>query len=294
LPLNIVIVCACMSLQRQARCFRCEMSHCKVRREMEMRAVKIVSCAAIVWLVAGSFVFAGDDPNVSVTIASDFLSKYIWRGQNIVNDWVAQPSVSLGYKGFTASIWSNFCLTNKIDARDEFTEFDYSLDYTAAIPGQDLLSFSVGTIYYRFPNQPFDPTLEVYGGLSASLPLSPAVKVFYDVGNSLDQDKIEGNYIQFSIGHSIEKIQKWTEECYCDLQLGASVGYATAGYDKGYFGVDSAAFNDLTLSAGLPITLGNWTIKPQVGYSTMLDSDIRAATDKSDNLFGGIGASYQF
>jgi hypothetical protein len=261
---------------------------------MEMKAVKIVSCAVIVWLAANSSAFGGDDANVSVTVASDFLSKYVWRGQLLVNDWVGQPSVSLGYKGFTASIWSNFCFTNEINARDEFTEFDYSLDYTAAIPGFDPLSFSVGTIYYRFPNQPFDPTLEVYGGLSAALPLSPALKVFYDVGNSIDQDKIEGNYIQFSIGHSIEKILTWTEECYCDLCLGASLGYATAGYNKGYFGVDDGAFNDLTLSVALPISLGKLTIKPQIGYATMLDSDIRATTDKSDSLFGGIGAAYQF
>ncbi len=259
-----------------------------------MRAVKIASCAAVIWSIAGSFAGAGEDPNISVTVASDFFSKYVWRGQLLVNDWVAQPSVSLGYQGFTASLWSNFCLTNEIDAQSEFTEFDYALDYTAALPGQDLLSFSVGAIYYRFPNQPFDPTLEVYGGLSAALPLTPAVKVFYDTGDSVDEDGIEGTYIQFSVGHSIEKIQKWTEECYCDLQLGASVGYATSGYDKGYFGVDDAAFNDLTLTAGLPITLGQVTIKPQVGYATMLDSDIRAATDKSDNLFGGVGLAYSF
>jgi hypothetical protein len=257
-----------------------------------MRAVKIVSCAAVVWLVAVSFAWAQDTP--SITASSDFFNKYVWRGQLLVDDWVAQPSVSLGYKGFTASIWSNFCLTNEADARNEFTEFDYSLDYTAAIPGQDLLSFSVGTTYYRFPNQPFEPTLEVYGGLSADLPLSPAVKWFYDVGDSIDEDGIEGSYIQFSIGHTIEKITSWTEDCYCGLQLGASVGYGTSGYDKGYFEVDDAAFNDLTLSAALPIALGNWTIKPMAGYSTMLDSDIRAATDKSDNLFGGIGAAYEF
>jgi hypothetical protein len=257
-----------------------------------MRAMKILSCAAIVWLVGSTFASADDSP--SVTLSSDFMSKYVWRGQLLVDDWVAQPAVSVGYKGFTASIWSNLCLTDEVDARDEFTEFDYSLDYTALIPGQELLSFSVGTIYYRFPNQVYDPTLEVYAGLSAALPLSPAVKVFYDVGDSIDADHIEGNYIQFSIGHTIEKIQKWTDDCFCNLCLGASVGYATAGYNKGYFGVDDGAFNDLTLSVALPITLGKLTIKPQAGYATMLDNDIRAATDKSESLFAGIGLAYGF
>jgi hypothetical protein len=270
------------------------MNNCKIRSEMEMRAVKIVPCATVVLLVTSIFAGAEEEEKPSVTIASDFFSKYVWRGQLLVDDWVAQPSVSLGYKGFTASIWGNLCLTDEIDAEGEFTEFDYSLDYTAAVPGLDGLSFSLGTIYYRFPNQPFDPTLEVYGGLSADVPLSPAVKVFYDVGDNIDKDGIEGSYIQFSIGHAIEKIQSWTDECYCDLQLGASLGFGTAGYDNGFFGVDSAGLNDLTLSAALPITLGAWTVKPVLGFSTMLDSDIRAATDTSDNFYGGIGASYSF
>ena len=39
----------------------------------------------------------------------------------------------------------------------EFSEFDWTLDYTAMIPGIDWLSGSVGAIYYRFPNQIYRP-----------------------------------------------------------------------------------------------------------------------------------------
>jgi hypothetical protein len=250
-----------------------------------MRAVKIVSCVTVVWLATSGFASAQDAP--SVTASSDFFSKYVWRGQNVVDDWVAQPNVSLAYKGFTGSIWGNLCLTDEVDAEGEFTEFDYSLDYTAAIPGQDLLSFSLGAIYYRFPNTVFEPTTELYGGLSAALPLSPAIKIFRDI------DVIDGSYIQFSLGHTIEKIHTWTEECYCGVQLGASLGYGTSKYNEGYFGVEDGGFNDLTLSAALPISLGKLTVKPQIGCSTMLDSDIRAATVKSDNLYGGVGLAYR-
>jgi hypothetical protein len=259
---------------------------------MKMKAVKIMSCAAVVWLAGSTFARAEDGP--SVTVSSDFFSKYVWRGQLPVDDWVAQPAVSLAYKGFTGSIWGNLCLTDEIDAEGEFSEVDYALDYTAALPGQDLFSFSVGTIYYRFPNQVYDPTLEVYAGLSAAVPLSPAVKIFYDVADNIDKDNIEGSYVQFSIGHTIEKVQSWTEDAYCNLQLGASVGYGTSGYNDGYFGVDDAALNDLTLSVALPICLGQLTVKPMVGYATMLDSDIRVATTKSENLFGGVGLAYSF
>ncbi len=251
-----------------------------------MRVAKIVSCAVVAWLSVSVLASVQNAP--SVIVSSDFLSEYIWRGQNVVDDWVAQPNVSLAYKGFTGSIWGNLDLTGAFVDGGEFNEFDYTLDYMAAVPGQDLLSFSLGVIYYRFPNTVFKPTTELYGGLSAALPLSPAIKIFRDV------DEIDGSYIQLSLGHTIEKLQKWTEDCYCGLQLGAGLAYGTSSYNEGYFGLEHGGFNDLTLSAALPICLGRWTIKPILAYSTLLDSDVRAATAKSDNLYGGIGLAYRF
>jgi hypothetical protein len=35
-------------------------------------------------------------------------------------------------------------------------------------------------------------------------------------------------------------------------------------------------------------------VKPSVNYSTMLSDDIRQATDKSDNLWFGVGLSTSF
>jgi hypothetical protein len=131
-------------------------------------------------------------------------------------------------------------------------------------------------------------TSEVYGGLSASVPMSPAIRAYYDF------DEIDGTYVQLSIGHTIEKLREWRSDCYCGLEAGASLGYGSRGYNEGYFGVDDGALNDLTLTAGLPICLGKWTIKPSVGYSTMIDDNVRTATPKSDNLWAGVGAAYEF
>ena len=58
--------------------------------------------------------------------------------------------------------------------------------------------------------------------------------------------------------------------------------------------MDGGALNDLTLTAGLPFCLGKLTIRPSVGYSIMIDDDIRAATRKSDNFWGGVGLAYDF
>lgn len=72
------------------------------------------------------------------------------------------------------------------------------------------------------------------------------------------------------------------------------MGLGTSEYNEGYFGVDETALNDLTLTAGLPLCFGKLTIRPMLGYSTMLNKDIRAATEKSDNFWGGVGLAYDF
>jgi hypothetical protein len=174
----------------------------------------------------------------------------------------------------------------------EFSEFDWTLDYTTTLPDVNWLSASVGAIYYRFPDQPSTinkRTTEIYTGFSLpTVPLTPSFKWYRDV------EAVKGSYFQFGIGHLFEKIIKVNEKCYCGLQLGASVGWANSAYNKGYFGVHGGKFNDLTLSAGFPVCIGSWTIKPSLNYSTMLDNSIRKATYKSDNFWAGVGISTSF
>jgi hypothetical protein len=241
------------------------------------------------FVCCGTLIATADENSpVKFRFSTDYYSKYIWRGQNINDESVLQPCVYVSAYGFTGSIWGNLDLTNSNGNSDEFTEFDYTLDYTTAIPGVESVSFSAGVIHYRFPSTTFNSTTELYGGLSAAVPLSPAIKVYYDI------DEIEGCYMQLSVGHTIEKITRWREDCYCNIQFGAAIGYGTSKYNEGYFGVESGALNDLTISGALPICFGRWTIKPSVGYSTMLSDDVRAATVNSDNFWGGVSVSVNF
>jgi hypothetical protein len=244
-------------------------------------------------LTFGSTVLAAEEEAVKFGISLDYYSKYIWRGQVLSNKSVFQPAISASTYGFTGSIWGNMNLSNsdKIvpDNAGEFSEFDWTLDYTNALPDANWLNYSVGVIYYRFPNQEFKPTTEIYGGLSLNnVPLSPSFKWFRDV------DEIKGSYFQFGIGQTFEKVYVASEKCYCNLQLGASYGWGNTPYDNGYFGINSGQSNDLTLTAGLPVCVGSWTIRPSINYATMLADSIRQVTYKSDNLWWGIGASTSF
>ena len=249
------------------------------------------SVAAVVVAVAG-FVSAGlaeettKEP-IGVGITADYFSKYIWRGQVLNDESVFQPSIYLSKYGFTGSVWGNLDMKDNLGNAGEFNEFDSSLDYTHALT--DWLSGSVGAVYYDFPKTDFEDTTEIYGGLSLTkLPWTPSFKIYHDV------DEIKGSYMSLGVGKTFEKIQKWSDTCYCGLALGASVGYGTESYNNGYFGVKDAAFNDVTLTAGLPICIGSWTVKPSINYAMMIDSDIREETGDSDNVWAGVGLSTSF
>jgi hypothetical protein len=226
---------------------------------------------------------------LDVGITLDYFGKYIWRGQNLNNESVFQPSIYLSKYGFTGSIWGSQDWTGANNNAGNVTEIDYTLDYTNTIPGIDWLSGSAGVIHYTFPHTDSASTTEVYGGLTlTSVPLNPSIKIYRDV------DEIKGTYYQFGVGHTFEKINKWNEQCYCNFVVGASIGYGNGPYNKGYFGSGGGNMNDLTLTAGLPVCLGSWTLKPSINYATMLSDPIRAATDKSDNLWGGLSLSKSF
>ena len=220
--------------------------------------------------------------------AVDYFTKYIWRGQNLNDESVYQPSVSIGKNGFTASVWGNLDLTGENQNCGEFTELDYSIDYSASVPDINGVSFSVGALYYDFPNTTSEPTTEVYCGLNFDLPLTPYVKLYRDV------EAINGSYLQVGIGHSIEKLWRFSNACYCSLQVGSSIGYGSPQYNKNYFGIDSARLNDWTSSVALPFYVGAWTIQPSINYSIMLIDTIRSATEKSDNIWAGLALSAEF
>ena len=114
--------------------------------------------------------------------------------------------------------------------------------------------------------------------------LSPSVTWYYDF------DQVDGSYVAFGLSHSIEL----SEESPLALDLGLNIGWGDDDYNAAYWGVDDDGFNDLTLSAGLPIELGSWTLTPSVNYVVLIDSDISDAAGDDDIVYAGIGLSTSF
>ena len=81
---------------------------------------------------------------IETTISGDIVSRYIWRGQDL-GDVSLQPTLGIGYKGFSLTAWGNVGLTNSEDTK----EFDLTLAYTTG-------GFNIGITDYWF-NTGLDP-----------------------------------------------------------------------------------------------------------------------------------------
>ncbi|NPU99523.1 MAG: hypothetical protein HPY51_20225 [Candidatus Omnitrophica bacterium] len=64
---------------------------------------------------------------LGVTIESSYVSKYLWKGYDVLDDHGAwQPSLTLDYRGFYVGVWGSWPTSSGfVDA----TELDYYLGY---------------------------------------------------------------------------------------------------------------------------------------------------------------------
>ncbi|MFH1593222.1 MAG: hypothetical protein ABID09_00825 [Candidatus Omnitrophota bacterium] len=220
-------------------------------------------------------------PDISGAIT--FETKYVWRGQTLLDDYVMQPEASIGKYGFTFSVWGNY----DTGVADKLTEWDYTFDYTFNIGdarealnmGDDLLHFvdplsvSSGYILYTFPHlsgEAFE-SHEFYWGLAYDILLQPFITVYYDF------DDGRGAYLEFGGSHTFEFQDGIT----------ADVGITT-GYNAGQWRYDKS-FSNLLFSGEVSIPfLKYFSVSPNVNYSLALDDQYHS------EFYGGVKVSVEY
>lgn len=217
----------------------------------------------------------------AIDASLSYMTKRVWRGQVTSNESVLQPWFNLSYQGFSLGLWANFDLTNGSGHEGKFSELDIKLQYVA-----DLGFFRVpfGLIHYYYPPSE-TTTTELFAGIGVATMLNPTVVVYYDV------DRIEGMYARLNLSHRVELLQGlgWRT----DLDLLASLGWGSKDYNQGYWGVNKDGLSDLNFTVAAPIRWGDYFIvTPRLSYSTLLDKRVRDASDKDNNLYGGISLAF--
>ena len=257
--------------------------------------------AAVLAVVASASVRTA---RAQATVGADLglFSGYVWRGVSLTNRPVGQPNVYVAFPAGNASVtvggWANVDLGRYDDADDfsqsggvssfNLSEFDPWAEVSVPI-GQ--ATMTGGVVGYLFPNDfgatdDFN-TWEVYGKVGLAVPLSPKLAVYYDF------DKVNGAYIEGSVGHSLPLGSSLS------LNLGAlgglSAGQAEADAPDELNNFSENGFTHLDLSAGVPFPVGIFSITPVIHFLVNGDefTKLTAPEDESDvKLWGGLTISW--
>jgi hypothetical protein len=244
----------------------------------------------------------------------DLFSSYVWRGLSLTNKPVLEPGLWVSFPAGNASItaggWANIDIGKYDDASDisesggtsafNLAEFDPYAEVSFPVGNATLTGGLTGYIY---PND--DPgltsdfnTWEIYGKAGLDVPLSPELSIYYDV------DKIKGAYIEGNISHSLPASEQ------VSIDLGATAGFS-AGQDADlddlgtpqadFFNFAENGFTHLDLSAGVPFTVGVFSITPVIHFVingdeltkiTSFDETTGFPNSKDAKIWGGVSLSW--
>ena len=175
---------------------------------------------------------------VETTICGDVVSSYIWRGQDL-GDVSLQPTLGIGYKGFSLTAWGSVGLSDPSDTK----EFDLTLGY--AIGG-----FNIGITDYWF-NSGLDPENRYFKYDAHGTNHVFEANVGYDFGPASLQW-----FTNFAGNDGMNKDGKRAYSSYVELtvpfKLSTVDWTATAGavpFSTDFYGTDGFAVTNLALKA---------------------------------------------
>lgn len=231
-----------------------------------------------------------DKPTANLTVGA--YSQYIWRGFELSKDSiVVQPSMTVGYKGFSANLWGNLDTdpySSTTDETNNWNETDMTLAY-----GWEMgpMAYSVGYIYYSLDSA--HDSQEFFASAALNTLLKPTLTVYRDT------DFYPGWYTTLGISHSFPVQGDIT------LDLGAQVSYLKASASSPYKEADGSKysnFHDGMLSVGLTVPVNKYiTVAPKLSYTFALSNDaqdLMKAASKNGNddsfFYGGVAVSMAF
>src|SRR5208283_821898 len=262
--------------------------------ERVRKFINVILVFALVYSVSLSVVYAEEQPAAAPAAAAEpaaaapappavtgsaalsLLNRYIFRGYELSSHSVViQPSLTINYSGFSASLWSNidssehqtqsFAPVVTGRGHNNYNETDLTLNYTYNI---DKLALTGGFIYYGTQYAP--ETEELYVSATYDMIAHPTLAIYRDIYH------YPGTYFNLSFSQSIPVYKETT------VDLGASFGYEAGSSNfwdtyvanKGYVGSTYSAFHDGMVKVGYTIPVTKlFSIQPVVQYWFPLSTD---------------------
>jgi len=203
---------------------------------------KRIRLSLVALLLAGFS--AGAQDKVETAVGADFVSQYIWRGQDM-GSLAVQPTLGVSYKGVGLSAWGSFGLGNPADTR----ELDLKLSYTVG-------GFNIAVTDYWFSTG-LDPQGRYFAYAPGGTNHVFEANIGYDFGFASLQW-----YTNFAGNDSVDDAGNLSYSSYLEANvpfaLGGADWTATAGvvpFATAFYGAGGFALVNLSLTASKEIRI---------------------------------------
>jgi hypothetical protein len=264
------------------------------RSKMKKLLVGMVILLSVAGFVnAAEEAAAQDTQDLGVTVDLSYVSKYIWRGFDLLDDDGAfQPSVEFDFgNGFIAEVWMSYAdSSGHVDA----TEYDYTLAYNGSVleDGVWKTNYQVGWRYYDFidtSSQDAD-VQEVYvtGAMPALLdngivPHFGVFQMWSAQSGGLNRDFTGTIYLMgLGYGFTLDQAPELPMNFTWDIVYNDGTGGSTIDHDWSHM------VWGLTTSMTCPATGG--TLTPGIYYQNSFESSV----NDEDEFWAGISYSFGF
>lgn len=257
------------------------------------RYALILGIVTAIFCSTCSLALAEDEVKPTANLDLGIFSQYIWRGlEQSYNSVVIEPSLTLGYQGFSFNVWGNLDTDRKLRNLEthssKYTETDMTLAYA-----KDLGPVKLGGGYIYYALDGTQDSQELFASATLNTLLSPTLSLYREIAHNPSW------YANLGISQSVPVIDKIT------FDMGASAGYYYS--DNSDFsevkdpGTKYRAFHNGLLSAGFTIPVAQFlSVKPMIAYSFPLSGtadDYITATSISNHssfVYGGVTLSAAF
>lgn len=257
------------------------------------RCALILGIVTVIFCSTCSLALAEDAVKPTANLDLGVFSQYIWRGlEQSYNSVVIEPSLTLGYQGFSFNVWGNLDTDRKLRNLEthssKYTETDMTLAYA-----KDLGPVKLGGGYIYYALDGTQDSQELFASATLNTLLSPTLSLYREIAHNPSW------YANLGISQSVPVIDKIT------FDMGASAGYYYSD-NSGFSevkdpGTKYRAFHNGLLSAGFTIPVVEFlSVKPVIAYSFPLsgtaDDYITAASisNHSSFVYGGVTLSAAF
>ena len=192
-----------------------------------------------------------------------WFSQHVFRGEVLSDRPALFPAVEVSTDyGLRAGLFGVLDLTDDRGRRHTFSEVAGLLAY--ALPPTGPVRTEIGYAPTYFPGADDKTEHEAFLHAALDLPLTPALSAY------VDMEDAPAAYASLGIGRG------WPVARDVELDIGLSLGAATAAYNREVYEVDRTAINDMTLTAELSFAITEHLTLSVTGRAMRLpDGEVR-------------------